>query len=1343
MPPKKTKPANPAKTASKDGSSANADGPSGSISSRLAQNPLPTIDVTPSAVSPVDVLPTATKPHKNLAADVDPVPTIIPQRDQIPRSIHFVPVVDENIVPQNIPRFADEKPSIDQTKLRHHDIAVKKYPFRHEQIDHHLDQTRRVHHADFAVPQKVFNASKSDESITFEEAVLPTENFHAERPSVGQADHHDHIESEVDKMDERTQELLENTSLTSVYPTDMKSDLTLDEVPVSLLDENKVDDRAWEVSGFINDRKDVKVFFENFIFNPDTYPSSYPLLQTNIAKRKKRFTIAEPPFWQMVPPELTETPTPSHSNRHHGKTGSSPAALSPADAKNAKKGKSPVTVVEPDRDSPTDNDQQEKPIREEKKGGKKQGQRVSASDGAPSSMLKPGELTPLKNVLKGVERPQTGGSRFDLKAVASTMNKPSSIAEPAKAPEIGQPPVAEAIKERSSWEAFFGESEKLIDEAFDPNEAGTGYDTVHGPTGLRKQFLEDERTSGFFKKLLDELVTEWLHHRSSLDASTQNEGRGDERLHPSLQDALSVIRKKKKDSGNWSQQVFRGAADAYVERLEGLQKVAYPQYDRGPRQCTVPIPNLTYDKFDGVKAVLRREFSYSTKEPFMKTYESQLYPNQDPGRKTFVVGREVLRYYAPMTSAKDIDYDPRNMPCGGSYLPEHYLTPSEVKTCNPVITDMIPKKEADLTIQMKLRSVRRQEPTPRPKPVHSTLQFPKPNKPRLPRSYYNAKGSPCSLFVVRRLNPNYWPERMLPPVRPDAVRPRCLQSTKTWSIYVAIQRRLLRQVHERARRREETRRQFHLERSCYCRQGRPNYQPKFSPKKKQKVTRNQVKMRWSKLVLNHSFTGVYCPRLQPPILSPPKYQHFGGNFDVPETVMEQGYKNPLWTTLREKKASAEQGVRKDAEEKEVAVKKEKLSEVIQNAAATSQQVSTAFLVHPTSTVGAPHGKQSAKPRQLVSSSARGNKHEVGKTNIPVRGMNPQVQDLGDQDDASVHPIPTALMVEEDGISLVIPDKATARRQTGDKTSKTKPDEENRTAERSDKALPLVPRSSPRTQSPERSQMLNTDNKTASYLMPTNSLLLPGPAPENNMNIDHLSKYTFADVPPDTRYSLLNAPGGIDQLVGYTRDEILHAAVKDQSKQPPSSKPAQPPLIEVVSSSILSVQNDNKLRCSNSWDTQEGRNVGERIAEQENKAAEARDARAYIPPFQPRYMMGKQYRESKKKVITPRRASDKMEGDPQRVIRLRERERLRSGDGKSMSPLDLLFEQAARRSSNADADSGEEREKIGSVPIQCDIRLNDENTPLNHYVTFEGRPIPRKRLPRVSKVVMPILVNSAA
>ena len=85
--------------------------------------------------------------------------------------------------------------------------------------------------------------------------------------------------------------------------------------------------------------------------------------------------------------------------------------------------------------------------------------------------------------------------------------------------------------------------------------------------------MEDERTSGFFKNLLDELVTDWLHPFSSLDAFLSRDGRDDEGFRPSLQDALSVIRKKKKDLGDWSQHAFRGAADAYMERLEGLQKV--------------------------------------------------------------------------------------------------------------------------------------------------------------------------------------------------------------------------------------------------------------------------------------------------------------------------------------------------------------------------------------------------------------------------------------------------------------------------------------------------------------------------------------------------------------------------------------------------------------------------------------------------------------------------------------------------------------------------------------------------------------------------------------------------
>ena len=391
-------------------------------------------------------------------------------------------------------------------------------------------------------------------------------------------------------------------------------------------------------------------------------------------------------------------------------------------------------------------------------------------------------------------------------------------------------------------------------------------------------------------------------------------------------------------------------------------------------------------------------------------------------------------------SVSDIDYDPRNLPSGGSYLPDHYLTPSQVKTCSSTITDMMAKKEADLTKQMKLQCVRRQEPTPRPKPAHSTIQFPKPKKPPLPRSYYNAKETPHSVFVVRRLNPKYWPERMLPSIRSDAVRPRYLQSTETWSVYVATQKKLLRQVQERARKREELRRGFHLERSCYCRQGRPDYEPKFTPKKR-KVTKQQVKLRWSKLALNQSFTGMHCTRIQPPVLSPPRYQRFGGDLNVPETLTEHGYKNPLWNSLREEKTASEQNARKTAEEKETIAMSGNVADVIQNPTVPSHQVSTAFLVQTAAPNGsATQGKLSAQPGPLVPSSARDHKLQAGKKSnlqLDKREKTVQITEPENPDNAPGAFLVSAVNQEEDGISLVIPDKTAIAKNVGNKHIKSK------------------------------------------------------------------------------------------------------------------------------------------------------------------------------------------------------------------------------------------------------------------------------------------------------------------
>ncbi|OQV15200.1 hypothetical protein BV898_10584 [Hypsibius exemplaris] len=1197
---------------------------------------------------PIPPPPSPTLTHKNIHVNFDSVPTVIysPDRpsDREWMSLRAVKTTDDSV---NQPTFSDQTGQRD-VRTTKRTIVIPKHPHRTAEMEKTLAGVRAAHVAHFALSQDALNALPSVEDLTFEDPVVaavlpatvqPTEKDKGDtgtviaeprKPSVGVTDP---IILGIEA--ERTFDLIEAKDEEDLYlpKQEIVSESPME--PKPSLTEGLTDTIA--------DRHDMKVFYELFPF-PKSEFDPCSLLQVSVAKRKKKLVLDPVATYPVTSPSYS-TVVASEKQAAAGKGGHEGSSKQ---KKNLPSGHSSPLVTIPISGIPMPSEGGAMKDGHLKGPGKSKGEKPEY---APASDGKANALAPAKPGSDGAETNQAT-SKLDLqtggfganRAVTPALITGSDSLSPIQSPEVPPKPLVKPRVRTQSWDKFFGPvgaDEGIVDIT----ESGTGFDNVRGPTGLRKQFVEDEKNSGFFRQLLDKLVSEWVGQNSTPASKEHAEFRWESFPSPPLRqparppkhrkevptypplllkevptypplllkevptypslllkEVLPVVRKTAEEGGT-QQAAFAGAAEVYMEKLKQLQRVNFPRYDRGPQQTQLPIPGMAFEKMDRTVGILQRHWIFSPSKPTMRTYQSQLYPNYDPAKEHHTTEVPVVRYYAPLTCAKDVEYDPADYHgVSGAPLAKRFTTTEQLQKTDSALLAAVLAKQTQHRSAMRSREQSHLPVTPRPvKPgPHVAFSYHR-------KAPYKEKSKPdtfgrVSVNVVRRLNGNHWPEKFLPKQRKGAKVPRYMEDTENWSVYLATQAKLVEAMKRKAVNDARKLRDFNPAEERYCKQPRVDRRERYVPPKK--PPKKQVRIRWNRLMSNRSFTGVRCLRLQKPLAPIPKYPHAPG--PVPELLAHHGPKNPLWTGLGDYVA-------------EVALREAEKVHFLADPKVTEPELAKMAVT------------MSAKPGEGVRATSAG---FGGPSHSGLKGVasgmfdyekksklalnKSRIQDSGKSPLLVENPVPSVPPPPDGNLSIAVPVKSAAKTFRGAVAKYMKTAEvANALDNRTGRVLSAEAAANPAAGSGLRPQQGGQRSSPVLALTPE----LPNRAAsdwENDPDPHGMETFTFAQIPPDFRWDLLNCNTNLDVLAEDAKESCSKLSGVGVAADSPKLRRAAPKsLIDLEISSLKLLGNSHSVADEPSSHSFA---LKQRLAEKEQKADRERQKRALPLAPLPDYML---------------------------------------------------------------------------------------------------------------------------
>ncbi|XP_055340203.1 uncharacterized protein LOC129589453 isoform X2 [Paramacrobiotus metropolitanus] len=182
-----------------------------------------------------------------------------------------------------------------------------------------------------------------------------------------------------------------------------------------------------------------------------------------------------------------------------------------------------------------------------------------------------------------------------------TMETPVPVAEvPAtvEKAEIQEPKAEVPVpKKFPPWERIF--DFRAEDYRLPVAVAGSGYDGVPGPVGMRTQFVEELTSHRFFRRFFDELVEKWTLHTLGPGGAMTREEFGEKlKNHPetTVADLVALLKNAVRNKEvPPPATLFAGYGERIVRELREAYAINFPKYDRGTAHIFDPAAELPFE----------------------------------------------------------------------------------------------------------------------------------------------------------------------------------------------------------------------------------------------------------------------------------------------------------------------------------------------------------------------------------------------------------------------------------------------------------------------------------------------------------------------------------------------------------------------------------------------------------------------------------------------------------------------------------------------------------------------------------------------------------------------------
>lgn len=387
-----------------------------------------------------------------------------------------------------------------------------------------------------------------------------------------------------------------------------------------------------------------------------------------------------------------------------------------------------------------------------------------------------------------------------------------------------------------------------------------------------------------------------------------------------------------------------------------------------------------------------------------------------------------------------------------------------------------------------------------------------PNKSVPAMKLFKPPDGKFSVNLVRQLTTNYWPSRFAPNTHgSDAIRPRYLQPTKVWSVYLKVQTERLRQLKKIERKNNSV--FFRLfRRACSCQKPRPSRLKTFQNAHKTSTRfaareRKALVALVNRVVSPYKVNGSICHRLQSSIPAEPSYTKTG---KLPFVLQHGDHKNLIWRLLLDEYvALTQRPLSHQPDDIEIDCEPPQAQE--------DSSLLPGAIPHTDNNSGSPEkiGSGDYEPQMDLNNS------DADQNLIVTSAF-----------DQKTHPYAVTAASLGDTI-LSIPVPATT------KINNKKTDGSNRTL--------------------AKSIGVKTFHNT--YAFASQSNVLSNSEPRNVSDAEEweeepvivdptVGKYAFSQIRPDFRWSLLKKIGGVDKLFGDTEESCYLPMFLNSMEEPP-------------------------------------------------------------------------------------------------------------------------------------------------------------------------------------------------